>query len=67
MNTPPPLPSDDERAAHFDAAMALLGLTVEPAWRPAALANLKMLAEAAQLVREFPLDDEAEPAPVFSP
>lgn len=53
-------------AAAVDAAVALHGLAVEPAWREAATANLAAVAAAARLVAEFPLDDELEPAPVFS-
>ena len=49
----------------LDAAAALLGLTVEPEWRAPVLANLRVLQAAAALVEEFPLPDEAEPAPVF--
>jgi hypothetical protein len=59
--------TDPERAAALDAASGLLGLDVDPAWRAEILANMKIIAEAARLVAEFPLADEIEPAPVFSP
>lgn len=51
--------------AYLDAAAGLLGLTIDPAWREPVLANLRVLKAAAALVEEFPLPDEAEPAPVF--
>jgi hypothetical protein len=61
---PPPL--DDAGAeAIIDAMAPLLGLSIEPAWRDAVAANLKVVANSARLVLEFPLEDELEPAPVF--
>ena len=61
-----PLPLEDEGAdAIIDAMAPLLGLSVEPAWRGAVAANLKVVSIAARLVLEFRLDDELEPAPVF--
>ena len=53
--------------AYLDAAAALLGLPLDPAHRPGVLLNLRRLAEMAALVTEFPLPDDAEPAPVFTP
>lgn len=53
--------------AHLDAATTLLGLTVAPEWRPSVLAHLDATMTAARLVEEFRLDDELEPAPIFSP
>ena len=68
--TPPPQPTPgagdaDAQAALVDAAAALFGVAVRPDWRDAALANFAAIAGAARLVLEFPLDDEAEPSPVF--
>ncbi len=48
------------------AAAALLGLSIDPAWMPAILANLRVLHATADHVGSFPLPDEAEAAPVFS-
>lgn len=61
--------ADDAHAleAHLDAATALLGLTVASDWRPSVLAHLSATMAAARLVEAFPLDDEAEPAPIFTP
>lgn len=67
MTNSSPTPTDEDRAAALDAAIALLGLTIEPGWREAILAHMKVTGEAAQLVLEFPLEDELEPAPVFRP
>ena len=62
-----PLPTDADRAAAFDAAAKLLGLAIAPEWREEILFHMKILAEAAQLLAEFPLDDALEPAPIFTP
>jgi hypothetical protein len=63
---PASAPADDAFEAHLDAAAALLGLTVEPAWRASVLGHLKATTAAARLVDAFILDDDLEPAPVFS-
>ena len=49
----------------IDAAAQALALPVEPAWKPAIKANLEVTLRLAAVVAEFPLPDEAEPAPVF--
>lgn len=61
---PPPL-DDATAGAAIDAAVALHGIPLDPAWRGDAAQNLKAIAGAFRLVAEFPLDDELEPAPVF--
>ena len=65
--TLPHSPTDEERAAGLAATAKLLGLTVAPQWREEILFHMKVLAEAAQLLAEFPLDDAIEPAPIFAP
>ena len=57
--------TDAELDALIDAAAPALGLTIAPDWRGAVRANLAVSLRMAELVLEFPLDDEAEPAPVF--
>jgi hypothetical protein len=42
-----------------------LDLPFEPAWQPAIKANLAVTLRQAALVTDFPLPDDAEPAPVF--
>ena len=47
------------------AAAAALDLPLDPAWQPAVKANLEVTLRLANLVAEFPLPDDAEPAPIF--
>jgi hypothetical protein len=63
----PPSPNlDDEGAtAIMDAMAPLIGLSIDPDWRDAVAGNIKVVANAARLVLDFPLEDELEPAPVF--
>jgi hypothetical protein len=49
-----------------DAAARALDLTVAPQWRGAVKANLAVTFALAELFADFPLPDEAAPAPVFS-
>jgi hypothetical protein len=46
------------------AAQALM-LPAEPQWLPAIKANLRVTLQHASAVAQFPLPDDAEPAPVF--
>ncbi|MFC0389383.1 DUF4089 domain-containing protein [Muricoccus vinaceus] len=62
----PPLPDDAAMLAYLDAAAVLQGIPVDPAWRGDVLANMRAVAGAARAVLSFPLEDEAEPAPVFA-
>jgi len=48
-----------------DAAAQALNLPVEPAWKPAIRTNLDVTLRLAAVFAEFPLPDDAEPAPVF--
>jgi hypothetical protein len=47
------------------AAAAALQLPLEPSWHAAVKSNIEVTLKHANLVAEFPLPDEAEPAPVF--
>jgi hypothetical protein len=49
-----------------DASARALGLPLEPAWRPAVRSNLDATLRLAALFMDFPLPDDAEPAPVFA-
>lgn len=51
--------------AYIDAGTALLGIPVRPEWRDAIRQHLGVSFELARLVLDFPLPDEADPAPVF--
>jgi hypothetical protein len=55
----------DALDAYLDAAAAVLGIAIEPEWRPGVRFHLATTLALADLVVAFPLDDEAEPAPVF--
>jgi 1-carboxybiuret hydrolase subunit AtzG-like protein len=49
-----------------EAAAAALGIPLEDAWKPAVKANLEVTLRHADMVAEFGLPDDAEPAPVFT-
>jgi hypothetical protein len=38
---------------------------LDAAWKPAVRGNLEVSLKLARLVDEFPLPDDAEPAPVY--
>ena len=48
-----------------EAAAAALGIPLEDVWKPAVKANLEVILRHADMVAEFKLPDDAEPAPVF--
>jgi hypothetical protein len=47
------------------ASAQALGLDIEPAWYGGVKFNLQLILRIGALVDEFPLPDDAEPAPVF--
>ena len=49
----------------IDAAAQALALPVEPEWKPAIKFNLDVTLGMAASFADFPLPDDAEPAPVF--
>jgi hypothetical protein len=49
----------------IDASACALALPLERAWRPGVSANLELTLRLATLFSDFPLPDDAEPAPVF--
>jgi hypothetical protein len=51
---------------YIDAVAKALRLPIEPAWKPSVKANLAVSLRLAQLVDEFALSDQAEPASVFA-
>jgi len=55
----------DKLDEFITTASAALDLPLEQTWRPAIKANLEVTLKLANLVAEFPLPDEAEPAPVY--
>jgi hypothetical protein len=63
---PPPQAGDGSRQETLVAASALaLGLKLDPAWEAGVRFNLQLILRHAALVDEFPLPDDAEPAPIF--
>jgi hypothetical protein len=48
-----------------DAAAHALDLKLDPAWTGAVKANLAVTFALAALFADFPLPDDAEPAPIF--
>lgn len=57
--------TDDLLIATIESAEKTLSLTVEPEWIPTIRANLEVSLRLAQLVDEFPLPDDYEPATTF--
>jgi Protein of unknown function (DUF4089) len=55
-----------ELEAFMDASAVVLRLTIEPAWRAAVRSNVLVTFRLGQLIWDFELPDEAEPAPVFT-
>ena len=57
--------NQDALAGLVAAGAAALALPIDPAWQAGVKLYLQLLFMHAALVDEFPLPDEAEPAPVF--
>lgn len=55
----------DTTDAWIRSSAAMLKLPIEAAWLPAIRANVEVTFRLAKLVDDFPLQDEAEPAPVY--
>jgi hypothetical protein len=55
----------DATDAWITSSAAMLGLPLETAWLPTIRANVEVTFRLAKLVEDFPLPDEAEPAPVY--
>lgn len=64
MNAQPP---QADLATFLDAALAVARLPLEAELRERVLMHLGIAAGMADLVLDFPLSDEAEPAPVYQP
>ena len=59
------MPDRDLTDDFIEAAAKSLGLPLDPAWKSSIRSNLEVTLKLARLVEEFPLSDEAEPAPVY--
>ncbi|MDQ0347251.1 DUF4089 domain-containing protein [Ancylobacter vacuolatus] len=61
-------PADESGSgALLDAGLKIAALKLEPELRPRVLMHLETAMAMAALVTDFPLPDEAEPAPVYRP
>jgi hypothetical protein len=62
-------PTETREGDFIDSLIAAtaqaLGLTIDPAWCDSVKLNLRVVLDHAARVEEFPLADDAEPAPVF--
>jgi hypothetical protein len=69
MNVQPPAAETrtPDLGAYLDAALAVVRLPLEAELRERVLIHLGIAASMAELVLDFPLSDEAEPAPVYQP
>ena len=55
----------DDIDAWLDANAALLGIAIAPEGRDAVRQHLRITRDLALRVLEFPLPDDADPAPIF--
>ncbi len=53
--------------AVLDAMAPLVGIPVDPAFRPGVVANLTLIAKMAALVDGAAIDEREEPAAVYRP
>lgn len=58
--------SDKDVKAYAEAMAQALALPLTAEYAPQVEANLSIAFRLVRLVLEFPLPDEAEPAPIFS-
>jgi hypothetical protein len=56
---------DASLAAWCEAMAALLDLPIDASDRAEVITNLRVIARQMKLIEDFPLDDRAEPAPIF--
>lgn len=61
----PPGAASPSLATYADATAQALGLPIAPEDRAAVLVQLEWLLAMGQLVAEFPLPEDVDPAPVF--
>ena len=65
VRKPPPAAKRDAIDALVVASAQALGLTIDPSWQAGVEFNLQLILGHAALVDEFPLPNDAEPAPIF--
>jgi hypothetical protein len=59
-------PKRDQLDNLVDVSALALKLKIEPAWKGAVKTNLATTFALTALFADFPLPDDAEPAPIFS-
>jgi hypothetical protein len=59
-------PNGDVLDSLIDASAHALNLPLDPAWKGAVKSNLDVTLRMAAAFADFPLPDDAEPAPVFT-
>ncbi len=62
---PAPVAESWPGEAFIESGCALMGLSLDPAWRPGVIGNLRTLMAQGGLLLDDPLPDGLEPAPVF--
>ncbi len=60
-----PVPPAWPGEAFIETGCTLIGLTLEPEWRPGVIGNLRTLMSQGGLLLDDPLPDDLEAAPVF--
>jgi hypothetical protein len=60
-------PNKPDTGAYVDAVAQMVGLSIEPQYRDAVIANFERAAQIASLALAEPLSDDLEAAPVFRP
>lgn len=65
--TPIPVPEERDLERLLDGAVGAFAIPMEGEWHREAMAYLRNVADAAHFVMAYPLEDEAEPAPVYRP
>jgi hypothetical protein len=58
---------DFDIEAYVDHTAAAIGLAIDSAHRPQVVSYMRMIADIAALVNEFPLPPSVEPACTFTP
>ncbi len=58
------MPDENAFDTLIDAVAPLLGIPVEPEWRPAIRTHLGITLRHASALGAFPLPDDLDPAPV---
>jgi len=56
-----------DAAAYVDLVAPLMGLAIDPAHRAGVIDNVALIARLADAVASFPLPDDIEAGPIFTP